>query len=46
MSAVLFRLRRVLPAVLLVFAVASGVAACADVGFVPDNAPHSPNFHG
>jgi hypothetical protein len=46
MSAVLSGLRRVLPAVLLTFAIASGVAACADFNIVPDNAPHSPHFHG
>jgi len=44
MSVTLSGLRRVLPAILLMFAVASGIAACADI--VPDNTPHSPNFHG
>ena len=44
MSATLSRFRRVLPAILVLFALAGGVSACAEIH--PSTAPHSPNFHG
>lgn len=44
MSAILSRFRRALPAILLLFALAGTMSACADIH--PSTAFHSPNFHG